>query len=73
MLILIMIKLAVLIPGYNEEDSVNFTLNAISKKLNEMIKKKMISRKSFIAFIDDGSSDKTWEIINKFKKINIII
>ena len=37
---LIMIKLAVLIPGYNEEDSVNFTLNAISKKLNEMIKKK---------------------------------
>ena len=44
MLILIMIKLAVLIPGYNEEDSVNFTLNAISK-LNEMIKK-MISRKA---------------------------
>ncbi len=68
MLILIMIKLAVLIPGYNEEDSVNFTLNAISKKLNEMIKKKMISRNSFIAFIDDGSSDKTWEVINKFKK-----
>ncbi len=68
MLLLIMIKLAILIPGYNEQSTIDFTLDAISKKLQEMIKKKIVSRNSFIAFIDDGSDDHTWKYINKYKK-----
>ena len=50
-------------PCYNEE----LVLNETSMQLNEIIKdlvaRNLISEKSFAVFIDDGSRDKTWNII----------
>ena len=52
-------------PCYNEE----LVLNETSMQLNEIIKdlvaRNLISEKSFAVFIDDGSRDKTWNIIEE--------
>lgn len=52
-------------PCYNEE----LVLNETSMQLNEIIKdlvaQNVISEKSFVVFVDDGSKDKTWPIIEE--------
>lgn len=52
-------------PCYNEE----LVLNETSMQLNEIIKglvaRNVISEKSFAVFVDDGSKDKTWQIIEE--------
>lgn len=55
--------LYVVIPCYNEEEVLHETSKRLSKKFDELIEKGSISEKSRIAFVNDGSADKTWEII----------
>jgi len=59
-------KLGIVIPCYNEEEVLAETKKHIEKLLNEMIAKDEISKDSFICFVDDGSKDKTWDIIEEF-------
>lgn len=62
--------LYVVIPCYNEEEVLEETTNRLTEKLNSMIKEKLISKKSKIMFVNDGSKDKTWELIEQFYKKN---
>jgi glycosyltransferase involved in cell wall biosynthesis len=62
--------LYVVIPCYNEEEVLAETTKRLTTKLNEMIKEKLISNKSKIMYVNDGSKDKTWELITKFNKEN---
>lgn len=55
--------LAIIVPSLNEEECINETTSALLKIMNNLIEEGMISEKSFIFYIDDGSIDKTWEII----------
>jgi polyisoprenyl-phosphate glycosyltransferase len=57
--------LTIVVPCYNEEDVLTQTINQLKTVLNEMINKSMVSIKSKILFVDDGSSDQTWELIYK--------
>lgn len=57
-------KLYVVIPCYNEEEVLKETAKRIKKKMTELRKKKLIHRDSHVVFINDGSKDKTWEIIS---------
>ena len=50
-------------PCYNEEEVLNETAKLLSGLLLDLVDKEAISNKSFVAFIDDGSSDNTWAII----------
>ncbi len=63
-------KLGIVIPCYNEEAVLNETKKHIETLLNSMIEDNIISKDSFVCFVDDGSRDKTWEIIEKFAKDN---
>ncbi len=58
--------LYLVIPCYNEEA----VLNEVSKRLKEKFKslraENLISDKSRVLFVDDGSHDKTWEMISNF-------
>ncbi len=56
-------KLAVIIPCYNEELCVESTCKRLLEVLDMLISKNKISKDSYLYFVDDGSSDKTWEII----------
>ena len=56
-------KLAIIIPCFNEELVVKSTVETLLKVLDRIIEKGKISEDSYIYLIDDGSKDKTWEII----------
>lgn len=55
--------LYIVIPCYNEEAVLNKTAPVFSDKINELIAKDKISSDSKVLFVDDGSKDKTWDII----------
>jgi len=56
------------IPCYNEEEVLFETAKRLKEKLNALIENKIISNKSRITFIDDGSKDNTWSIIEGLNK-----
>lgn len=55
--------LGIVIPVYNEEEILEESISLLSKKLNDYFKQGLISQDSFLVLVDDGSSDKTWDII----------
>ena len=55
----------VVIPCYNEEQMLPITAKALIKKLDELKAEGRIAQNSKVMFVDDGSKDKTWEIIQK--------
>lgn len=57
--------LAIVVPCYNEEEMLPISSRELREKLAELIQKGKISEESFIMFVDDGSKDKTWELIEK--------
>lgn len=66
-------KLALIIPCYNEEDVLPSSIKKLSKLFENLQKDGTISETSQIVFINDGSKDKTWQIIeNAHKKANYI-
>ncbi|WP_283625049.1 glycosyltransferase family 2 protein [Clostridium butyricum] len=66
-----MIKILYLvIPCYNEQEVLHETAKRLLEKIHIMINKKIISDKSRIIFINDGSKDDTWNIIKELHKKN---
>ena len=58
-------KLLIIIPCYNEEEVLPYTISTMSSLLKKMIKDKLVTSESRIHFVDDGSTDKTWNILQK--------
>jgi glycosyltransferase involved in cell wall biosynthesis len=55
--------LGIILPCFNEEEILLKSDRKIGELVERMILNGIISNESIIAFVDDGSSDKTWEII----------
>ncbi|HNX64993.1 MAG TPA: glycosyltransferase family 2 protein, partial [Oscillospiraceae bacterium] len=64
--------LFLVIPCYNEEEVLNETARRLSGKMNALIESGKISEDSRICFVNDGSNDKTWEIIKNLNAENNI-
>ncbi len=64
--------LYLVIPCYNEEAVLRETAKQLLAKMNSMFERGMISRESKIMFVNDGSKDKTWEIIEELHASNPI-
>ena len=60
--------LYVVIPCYNEEEVLEETTKQLKVKITNLIKNKIISDKSRVMYVNDGSKDKTWELIKKINK-----
>ncbi len=56
-------RLAIVSPCYNEEQIIESSADLLNKTLDKLIKIGKISEDSYIMFIDDGSTDNTWEQI----------
>lgn len=56
--------LYIVIPCYNEEAVLTITSTLFLNKIKHLVNINKISNKSKILFVDDGSTDSTWEIIN---------
>ncbi|MDX1803407.1 MAG: glycosyltransferase family 2 protein [Alcanivorax sp.] len=55
--------LGVAIPCFNESETVELCADVVSAVLGNLVAAGKISADSFVVFVDDGSSDKTWEKI----------
>lgn len=55
--------LYIVIPCYNEQEVLPITAPMFLNKLHELVEKKLVSENSRIMFVNDGSSDGTWDII----------
>ena len=56
------------IPCYNEEKVLPITCELFLKKIITLVKKNKIDNNSRILFVNDGSKDRTWEIICELAK-----
>ena len=61
-------KLYIIIPCYNEEEVLPVTAPMFLEKINSLVSKGKISDESRIMFVNDGSRDKTWDIIDSLSK-----
>lgn len=60
--------LYVVIPCYNEEEVLHETTKRLKEKFDSLIKCKKISDKSKVMYVNDGSKDKTWDLIVDIQK-----
>ena len=63
-------KLSVIVPCYNEEEVLKIASEALRGVLDDLIHKGKIAEDSFILFVNDGSKDNTWSIIQELSKEN---
>ncbi|MDD5827000.1 MAG: glycosyltransferase family 2 protein [Bacilli bacterium] len=63
-------KLYIVIPCYNEEEVLDKTKTELKKKMNTLIQNKKIDKQSKVIFVNDGSKDKTWDLIQQFYQVD---
>lgn len=57
------IVLYLVVPCYNEEEVLPVTIKRLVEMLDNLVSKSEVSKESRIVFVDDGSTDNTWNII----------
>ncbi len=61
-----MTKLAIVVPCFNEQEVLPDTVVKLTGLAGELIGKGSIDKDSFILFVDDGSRDDTWKLIEGY-------
>ncbi len=61
-------RLMIIVPCFNEEEVLPTSLKELISVVENLIKKEKISRDSGILFVNDGSRDRTWELITEAHK-----
>ena len=59
-------RLFLVVPCYNEEEVLPETAKRIREKFKKLIASGLIAENSRVLFVDDGSSDRTWELIESY-------
>ena len=65
-----MIKLATVSPCYNEEEVLNHSVERLTTLFERMVAEGLIAEDSMMVFVNDGSRDRTWEIIRELHQKN---
>ena len=65
-----MIRLATVSPCYNEEDVLRHSVEQLTALFERMIAEGLVSKDSMMVFVNDGSRDRTWEIIRELHSEN---
>lgn len=58
-------RLMLVIPCYNEELGLNTTADVLRQKVRELTEQGQVSPESSVLFVDDGSKDATWKVIEQ--------
>lgn len=66
-------RLYLVVPCYNEEEVLPETVRRLTDKLHRMCQKGLVSEDSRILLVDDGSRDRTWELICRFHEENPVV
>ena len=59
--------LFIVVPCYNEEEVLHETTKRLKEKLENLIKKDIISKNSKVMYVNDGSKDNTWNMIKEIE------
>lgn len=65
--------LYIVVPCYNEEEVLKETTKRLCIKLEKLIQSERISDKSKIMYVNDGSKDKTWDIIEEYSRVHQLV
>ena len=65
--------LTIVVPCYNEEEVLLETASQLSEVLQDLTHDVLISNESRILFVDDGSKDRTWELIENETEHNSFV
>ena len=65
--------LYIVIPCYNEEEVLEETTRRITAIIERMVKEGLVSEESRMLPVDDGSRDRTWEIIERLHAANPLV
>ncbi|MGM9908656.1 MAG: glycosyltransferase family 2 protein [Limosilactobacillus vaginalis] len=60
--------LTIVVPCYNEEEVLPETVKELGEILTNLITQSKVSSLSKILFVNDGSKDKTWQLISQYTK-----
>ena len=63
-------KLYLIAPCYNEEEVLPKTYSLFVNKISQLIKENRINKDSKVVFVNDGSKDNTWDIIQDLANNN---
>ncbi len=58
-------RLAIVVPCFNEEEVFPATASRLLALLDRLAAGGIVSRQSFLLFVDDGSRDRTWKLIEE--------
>ncbi|WP_109698119.1 glycosyltransferase family 2 protein [Chitinophaga deserti] len=61
-------RLGIVVPCYNEEEAIPYTINTLCTLLERLQDEQRISSDSFILFVDDGSKDRTFRLLQQHKR-----
>lgn len=61
-------RLCIVVPCYNEEDALAYTNKELINIIQRLVEEGKVGRGSFILYVDDGSRDETWNIIEEYHK-----
>lgn len=61
-------RLCIVVPCYNEEEALEYTNTELTKMQKRLSESGKVSKDSFILYVDDGSRDSTWRIIESFRQ-----
>jgi len=67
------VDISVVVPCFNEEEVLPETAKRLHIKMQQLVKDKIIDEKSKIIFVDDGSKDNTWRMIEKLHMDNPLL
>lgn len=65
--------LYLVVPCYNEEEVLEVTCRLLTEKLKSMMERNLISSESRMMFVDDGSKDSTWKLIESLCESNPLV
>lgn len=63
-------RLYIVVPCYNEEEVLPDTVKQLSEVLADLVNKGKIASNSKVLFVDDGSKDATWKLIEDYANTN---
>lgn len=61
-------RLCIVVPCYNEEEALAYTNKELTNIIQRLVEAGKVARSSFILYVDDGSKDETWNIIERYHK-----
>lgn len=61
-------RLAIVLPCFNESESIDSVATRLLTLTNEWISEQLIAHDSYLFFVDDGSSDNSWQLLEKWNK-----